>query len=161
MEYLEVKMNYRLSSRAIIIKDNLLLLNEFNYGDYYNFPGGGLEDDETLRENATREVLEETGYTVETKELILLNEYNSSKANFKYGKRNSLSYFFRCEINNEYKQKERTVIDINHEDDKIKSTGYKWIAIDQLDKIKLIPDIIDVIIGVSKGEYYTRFIEEK
>ncbi len=40
--------NYRIKSRTIIIKDNMILLNKFNNGEYYNLPGGGVEEEETL-----------------------------------------------------------------------------------------------------------------
>ncbi len=38
--------DYRLSVRAVIIHKDKILLNEFNEGEYYNLPGGGLEGDD-------------------------------------------------------------------------------------------------------------------
>ena len=37
------------------------------YGEYYVFPGGGLEENETLEECAKREIFEEFGIVVEVK----------------------------------------------------------------------------------------------
>jgi 8-oxo-dGTP pyrophosphatase MutT (NUDIX family) len=153
-------MNHRLSSRAIVIKNHQLLLNEFDHGSYYNFPGGGLEDDETLRANVEREVLEETGYTVHSKELILVYEYNAERTGYKYGKRNAISYFFRCVIDEDVKQVERTEIDTNPDNANIKSTSYQWIDIDQLDTIRLVPDIKAVVYRVAQGYMMTEFYEE-
>ena len=39
---------HRVSGRAVIIKDGCILLNKFNKGQYFNFPGGGVEEGETL-----------------------------------------------------------------------------------------------------------------
>lgn len=39
---------HRVSGRAVIIEDGKILLNKFRNGLYYNFPGGGVEDGETL-----------------------------------------------------------------------------------------------------------------
>lgn len=44
------------------------------YGEYYVFPGGGLEDNETLEECAKREVLEEFGIEVEVKEKLYFRQ---------------------------------------------------------------------------------------
>lgn len=56
--------------------------------DYYTFPGGGLEEGETLEEGVIREIKEEFGITVKvTKKLY---EMESEKFNQK-------EYFFLCE----------------------------------------------------------------
>ena len=51
----------RVAIRAIIMKNNRILLVESNWGDY-KFPGGGLEENETHEDCLKREVREETGY---------------------------------------------------------------------------------------------------
>lgn len=58
----------RKAARGIIIKNNKLLCIHSKYGDY-KFPGGGLENNETLEQTLFREVLEETGYSVKEKSL--------------------------------------------------------------------------------------------
>lgn len=57
----EINVNYRDAIRAIIFKNNLILLVHSNKGDY-KFPGGGVEDNESHSECLIREVAEETGY---------------------------------------------------------------------------------------------------
>lgn len=44
------------------------------YGDYYVFPGGGIEGKETLEEGVAREVLEEFGIVVEVKEKLYFRQ---------------------------------------------------------------------------------------
>ncbi len=44
------------------------------YGEYYVFPGGGLEDNETLEEATKREVLEEFGIDVIVEEQLFYRE---------------------------------------------------------------------------------------
>lgn len=56
--------------------------------DYYTFPGGGLEDNETLEEGVIREIKEEFGITVRV--IKKLYEMKSEKFNQK-------EYFFLCE----------------------------------------------------------------
>lgn len=52
-----------------------------DYQDYYTFPGGGLEEGETLEEGAIREIKEELG--IEVKVIKKLYEMQSDKFNQK------------------------------------------------------------------------------
>lgn len=54
----------RHAARAIVFKDNQILLVRTNKGDL-KFPGGGVNSNETLNQCLIREVLEETGYLIE------------------------------------------------------------------------------------------------
>lgn len=51
--------------RAIIMEDNKLLMIHTNKGDY-KFPGGGVNQGETHLEAVKREVMEESGFIVES-----------------------------------------------------------------------------------------------
>ncbi len=51
----------RIAVRAIIMKNNHILLVQSDRGDF-KFPGGGVEKDESHEECLKREVKEETGY---------------------------------------------------------------------------------------------------
>lgn len=55
------KMKYRTAVKAVIFQDHYILLMHSNRGDY-KFPGGGVEDGETLSAALMREVAEETGF---------------------------------------------------------------------------------------------------
>lgn len=60
-EIAEYKMKYRTAVKAVIMQDHKILLMHSNRGDY-KFPGGGVEEGETLPGALIREVAEETGY---------------------------------------------------------------------------------------------------
>ena len=66
----------RHSGRAIIIKDNKILLSHELNTDIYMSPGGGLENNETLEECVVRELQEETGFLVKpVKAFVKVKEY--------------------------------------------------------------------------------------
>lgn len=52
---------YRKACKAVVRRDNKVLLIHTNKGDY-KFPGGGYEKGEDSRECLSRELMEETGY---------------------------------------------------------------------------------------------------
>ncbi len=152
--------DYRLSVRAIIINDEHILLNEFNDGEYYNLPGGGLELGETLRDCVKREVYEESGYTVEVGNLLYIYEYNPVRDQFVYGKRGALSHVFKCEINKNYDIAMRSVIDSAPDGSSV-STGCKWVPISELSTIKLNPKIGEIVFhDINCGKFETKFLED-
>ena len=55
----------RPSARGIIICNGKIAMVHSEKYDYYKFPGGGIEQGEDMREALMREVLEETGMTVD------------------------------------------------------------------------------------------------
>ena len=56
-------------------------------GDYYVFPGGGQEENETLEDGAIREIKEEFGIDVEIVEMLYKMEHPDKKTK---------EYFFLC-----------------------------------------------------------------
>ena len=56
----------RISSRAIIFKDNkvVLIYRKRDYQEYYVFPGGKVEDGETKEKCVIRECKEELGIDI-------------------------------------------------------------------------------------------------
>ncbi|WP_066502529.1 NUDIX domain-containing protein [Abyssisolibacter fermentans] len=151
--------NYRLSARAIVIKDDKVLLNKFNNGEYYNLPGGGVEVDETLRATVAREVLEESGLSVHVKEMLYIYEYNPIRDEYRYGSRGSLSHVFRCEIDESKGVVAPTEIDYDPTGSSV-STGCKWVTVKELKDINLVPSINDIIIeDITKKNFTTKFLE--
>ena len=66
----------RVACRAVIIKGDMILLSYAKNEDTYMLPGGGLEGNESDIECIKREVEEETGNVIETKECVLeVDEY--------------------------------------------------------------------------------------
>jgi len=67
---------------VVLIKDEKVLTIHCKYpdGEYFLFPGGGVESGETLQECAIRETEEETGYKVKIKKLIYVNDWIRDRA---------------------------------------------------------------------------------
>lgn len=86
----------RLAVRAVILADDrLLLVNAYGGGvsDLWCAPGGGVEVGTSLPENLIREVVEETGLTVDVGPLCLVNEFHDPPRGF-----HQVDLYFRCEI---------------------------------------------------------------
>jgi 8-oxo-dGTP diphosphatase len=71
---------------AIVIKDNKLLLmwRKHHGKEYYVFPGGGVEADETVEEAVLREVMEETTMTVTIDKLLYHHHYYNDSDQYFY-----------------------------------------------------------------------------
>jgi len=81
-----VILGIRNACKALIVHDNKILLNknqnsidDMCYGlqngaIYYDFPGGGQNQYETLEEAVVRECIEESGYTVSVEKLVAVYE---------------------------------------------------------------------------------------
>jgi ADP-ribose pyrophosphatase YjhB (NUDIX family) len=75
---------------ALMHRKNVKKTENLNkpYGEYYVFPGGGLEEcDKSLEDGAKREILEEFGIEVEVKEQICFRKINDEDE----------EYLFLCE----------------------------------------------------------------
>ena len=57
---------YRISVKAIVVKDNKVLLVREKDDDWWSFPGGGIDYGESIRQALAREVAEELGVKPET-----------------------------------------------------------------------------------------------
>lgn len=97
-DYIEGGSVYkRTAVRGIIKKGRKYLLIHSKYGDH-KFPGGGMEQGETLEQTLLREVQEETGYLVKKESVsdgILVHEKRK-------GNPDDLlvmdSYYFFCDV---------------------------------------------------------------
>ncbi|WP_162801959.1 NUDIX domain-containing protein [Ornithinimicrobium murale] len=67
----------RAATRGLVVADGKLLVTVLHgtTGEYWLTPGGGQRFGETKRENAEREVLEETGYHVRAGDLACGRDY--------------------------------------------------------------------------------------
>lgn len=139
----------RVSSRAIIIHDDKILLTEFGGGKYYNFIGGGIEENETAKQAVVREVLEESGLSVDVGELIFSLEYEPKSCNYYYGNDHHISFFFRCYLNTDIPPIIPSHTDINPDNPSITSVA-KWIELSELDRINFIPKIFDPLMRYIK-----------
>jgi 8-oxo-dGTP diphosphatase len=76
----------RFRSAAIVIHDNniLLMQRKNRSGEYYAFPGGGVEEGETPEMAAVREVMEETCISIELGPLAYRIIWDDGAENFFY-----------------------------------------------------------------------------
>ena len=76
-------------SRAVIIRDDRILLSRETVSGWWLIPGGGMEEGETPEECVIREVEEETGVIVRpTAQFLTLHEY--------YEEYRYTSHYFVC-----------------------------------------------------------------
>jgi 8-oxo-dGTP pyrophosphatase MutT (NUDIX family) len=74
--------------RAVIIIENKILLAHLGKTGEYKFPGGGIQENETIQEALKREVLEEVGFSV-----IKINEKIGEIIEYDVAKEGSGYYF--------------------------------------------------------------------
>lgn len=123
-------MKKRVSARAIIIEDGKLLTmfrrkkkEDGSYQEYYAIPGGGLEENETLKENVIREIKEELNIDIE------ILGYLGHKEDY-----TSITYFFHCKrIHGEPKlggpELKRSNVDNYYE--------IRYVNLDEIDNINI------------------------
>ena len=122
-------------SRAVIIRDNQILLSHETVSGFWLIPGGGMEEGETPEECVVREVLEETGLIVRpTVQFLTLHEY--------YEEYRYTSHYFVCEVTGEAQQHLT-------EDEKRRGLVPEWIS---------LREAMDLF---SKHESYAAVSEEK
>jgi 8-oxo-dGTP diphosphatase len=88
--------NLRIAARALILhQDRLLLVNAYPgaHLGLWCAPGGGCEAGQSLPENLTREVMEETGLHITVGPPALVNEFHDPDTGF-----HQIDLFFRCSI---------------------------------------------------------------
>jgi len=151
-----MKMGYKIraSSRAIIIKEDKILLNCFGGGLYYNFPGGGIEENETAKQAVVREVIEETGWTVDVGELVFSLEYEPKSCDYCFGSTHHISFFFRCHLNGDAPAQAPFETDVNPDDPAVTSEA-KWIPFSDLDKLNILPKINKPLMEYMETDIFT------
>ncbi|WP_413289232.1 NUDIX domain-containing protein [Bdellovibrio sp. HCB337] len=87
---------HRISAKAVVINDGKILLikKTDSGGDYYILPGGGQEHGENLHQTLIREVKEETGYSIQPKDLLFVRDYIGANHEFKA----EASHFHQVEL---------------------------------------------------------------
>ena len=150
----------RVSSRAIIIHDDNILLNKFGDGVYYNFPGGGIEENETALEAVVREVMEETGYSVEVEHHIFTFEYEPSHCDFFEGDNHHISIFFSCKLLDTNIIQKPTEIDVDSKRPFLKGKP-EWVPLSELNNIPFVPITIknSLLNYIKTGVFKPSFIE--
>lgn len=121
-------------NRAVLVFVNdgkILLLYRFKNGEeYYVFPGGGIEDGESVEEAAVREAKEETGLDI-----------TLGKKLWEYENKDRLEYYYLVDrFNSELRLK----IGGPEQDSQSSSNIYRleWIPLARIKGIKLLPEIM-------------------
>ena len=130
-------MSIRNSSKALIISNNKILVNQCRWdnGDiYYDLPGGGQNEFESIEEALFREVLEETGYEIRILRFAALAEeiyIGENDRIRKSGYAHRITHIFLAELSGD-PQSLPTELDLYQE----KSV---WLPLKQADDINLLP----------------------
>ncbi|WP_025028970.1 NUDIX domain-containing protein [Caldalkalibacillus mannanilyticus] len=146
----------RVRPTALIIKEKLILLVEYDdNGIHYNLPGGGAEPGETIIEGVIREAYEEINAEIEVGPLALVYEFAPNKQSGDYDPNGThgLHLIFECKL------REGTMPRLpDHPDPH--QTAVKWIHIEELDSILLIPNITEQIKSYINNRKNIEIIED-
>lgn len=78
-------MKNRIRATAVVIKDGkVLLIHRKNEKEFYVFPGGGVEEGETVEQAILRELMEETSITVRINKILEHKIYDDRTENYAY-----------------------------------------------------------------------------
>lgn len=118
-----------------------------DFQEYYTFPGGGLEEGETLEEGTIREIKEEFG--IDVKVIKKLYEMESERFNQK-------EYFFLCEyVGGEFGTGDGP--EFNNDPKYIDSGKFipEIIKIEDIEKILLLPTVIKekLVEDIKRGKF--------
>lgn len=145
----------RTAARALIIQDQKLLAIKMkdHTGVFYILPGGGQRHGETLKEGLLRECLEEIGTEVAIGELLYVREYIGRNHQFRVAHKSfhQVENVFRCTLPNP------DGIGPGTEHDK-KQVGVEWIPLNQLQKHRILPDVIKQYFTENDFEAGTHYL---
>jgi 8-oxo-dGTP pyrophosphatase MutT (NUDIX family) len=128
----------RLISRAFIVDEDgcyavhhLVRKDIFGCFDYYETPGGGVDEGENLTETCVRECLEETGYPVQViKEVGFVDDF------YNLIERENLQHYFLCQRIGPYQGKRF----VSEGDSFIKET--LWLPLKEIIRLyESVPDV--------------------
>ncbi len=130
-------MGARISTKAVIIKDDALLVivAKGEIGEeYYYLPGGGQEKFETLEEALKRECLEEIDAKVIVGDILFVRDYIAKNHEFsKFDPHfHQVDVFFECSL-------EPGEIPKNGSSPDSTQVGVQWLQLSNLEHVKLYP----------------------
>lgn len=129
-----MSFHIRIRPTGLIIQNDSVLLVEYSdhRGTHYFLPGGGAEPGEMLKETVKRELLEETMAEVYVGPLAFVYEWEPQPNDTYSPKAHTLFHIFECSL------VDGSVPTLPyHPDDN--QVGVKWIPLQDLEKIKLLP----------------------
>ena len=128
------EMTFRPSVYGVIIQDGKILLTR--YKDGYDFPGGGIDIGEKITYACKREVLEETGVTVDVDEILYVEDsFFTHPLTMKH--HHSILLYYRCTN----PQGEVTTAMFDESDHKLGTLKAEWLPIADAYKVKFYNSI--------------------
>lgn len=138
-------MMIRCSAKAIILHNGEILVNrcrEEKTGEiYYDLPGGGQHPFETMEEAVVREVLEETGYAVETGRFAAVAEeiYEDEELQAKYPEYcHRILHIFLARLMAETGEKNPTTSETDWQQE-----DSEWVSLEQADRLPFTPRALE------------------
>jgi ADP-ribose pyrophosphatase YjhB (NUDIX family) len=138
----------RVAARAAILRNGHILLiacDEAGYGPHYNIPGGGVDYHEPVREAVRREVREETCLDVTVGRLLLTVEALHEDALTADEQHHGIALVFECRAAPDAEPRLPAQPD-SHQ------VGVRWVPVDDLTTIPLLPEIGRELRAVLRGE---------
>lgn len=148
-------MPIRNSAKALIIRDGLLLANRMQNVDgshWFDLPGGGQEQGETLVDSVRRECLEEAGVEVEVIGLRFVRDYISKNHEFaaENDESHMVSFMFLCSISETAQPKVGPIPDGSPTGPN-QQVAVEWLPIDTLEDYDLYPKSLRPLIRGLPG----------
>lgn len=130
---------FRYSIKAIIIKDNKLLVEscDYGYGRFCKLPGGGHQWGETMKEALIRECKEELNLNVNPTRLLFARDYIAKN----HQQTTDDDVFHQAELMFECNVKDFSTLSIGSEPDG-ENQQIKWIDLDKLPTSDFYPKAI-------------------
>lgn len=135
----DYKLNVR--AAAMIIHNNKLLVHQNINHDHCNLIGGRVEIGEDSAKTIKREVKEELGKDIDIISYVSTIENFFEKDNKKY---HEILFIYKAEFKNEQDKKIEKPLENIEGKDYLK---YKWIDLNELDKVKILPTILKDVIN--------------
>jgi len=138
-----------------VCNNKVLLMERYNHGKkYYTFPGGGIDEGETIKEALARELLEETSIVATPQTLAYVVDWNNGTKQF---------FYFCSYVSGDPKLSKDSIEIKVMENDHNQYYNPLWVDINMLQKLLLYPlEVRDLFINdLKNGDFNTKMIRKE